>query len=270
MKIKALVTMSIALGAFGLAGCATEVPEDHNTRAVEQGLTCSNEAGINAMKASLAVAMAEEIGRVDPVNDMFVAWWGENLVTLHNFALDRCRSRGFGDCPRTRTILNMAHSSVNKDVKTNVFNATVWKEELKASFERQKNHEANLARNAPWRMPGTHETFLDGMNNYGACGPHYEYKVTGDKVANLKERMPFFGGDQNPFIDFRSWDSHIAIDPTGTMEGSTTTSSGSCTSVCYGYGTTLKNKRGSCCSCNGSQGKLTQASWDPSMTYCKI
>jgi hypothetical protein len=164
----------------------------------------------------------------------------------------------------------MARPDVNNQIRQSVFNATTYKEELKASFERQKNHEENLARNEPGKLPGTHETFLDGMNNYGACGPHFEYRVVGDKVANLKERMPFFGGDQNPFIAFRSWDAHIAIDPTGTMEGSTSTTSGSCTSVCYGYGTTLKNKRGSCCVCNGSQGTLSQASWDPSMTYCKI
>jgi hypothetical protein len=269
MNLKALFAVGVAMGGLGLGGCATEAPEDHNTRALEQGLTCNNDAGVNAMKASLAVAMAKEIGRIDPVNDLFVAWW-DGLVNLRWHAKQKCLARGFGECPQTHAILMMAGPTVNNSIPQTVFNATVFRNELLASFDRQKNHEANLATNEPWRLPGTHETFNDKVSNYGACGVHYEYYVAGDKVWNLEERMPFFGGDQNPFIDFRSWDSHIAIDPTGTMEGSTTTANGLCTSVCYGYGTTLKNARGSCCYCNGKQGTLAQASWDPAMTYCKI
>lgn len=270
MKAKALITMAVALGGLAFGGCAAGEPEEHNTRAVEQGLECNTMTGVNTMKASLAVAMAEEIGRIDPANDMFIAWWGEHLVTLHNFTLEKCRSRGFGDCDRTRSILNMARSDVNNEIPQHIFNATTFREELRASFERQRNHEQNLARNEPWKLPGWHETHLDGENDYGACGSHFEFATSGDKVWNLKERMPFFGGDQNPFIDFRSWDSHIAIDPTGTMEGDTTTTSGMCNDVCYGYGSDLKNKRGQCCFCNGGQGILRRASWDYSMTYCKM
>lgn len=269
MKVTALVTMSVALSGLAFAGCSTAAPEEHGTRAIEQGLECNTNTGINTMKASLAVAMAEEIGRIDPVNDLFVAWW-DNLVNLRWHAKQKCLSRGHGECPRTHSILMMAGYNVNNEVPQHIFNATAYREDLKASFERQSNHESNLSRNEPWKLPGAHETFLDGENDYGACGSHFEFSVAGDKVYNLKERMPFFGGTQNPFIDFRSWDSHIAIDPTGTMEGDTSTTSGMCNDVCYGYGTTLKNKRGQCCFCNGSQGTLTKASWDTSMTYCKI
>ena len=267
-KTRALALTAVTTLVASLTGCAVETDDSFGsaTQAYTSGSQCWDNSGINALKAALAVSMASELGRVDPVRDLALSssnW--DSYVVLTWAAKSQCSSRGYGDCPNTQAILSLQNPQVNQYLSYNSFNATVFKEELKASFERQRNREIDLARNNPSLLPQPHVLTEIGISNYGACGIHYDFNVQGNKPENLQYRMEFYGGTQNPFIAFRSTERTISIDPTGTMNGDTTASSGACTVGCYSYGTALRD---TCCSCDGRQGTYRRAPWNAQMNYC--
>ena len=150
---KRVVAGLMVVGMAGAVGCAADAQEEESftTAALEQGLDCHTNNGIHPMKAALAVAMATEIGRLDPVNDLFVA---NDFVKLSDQARALCSSRGFESCPNTEAILGMQNALVNQEVDQSVFNATSFRHDLVASFDRQRNHERNLEMNDPSRVPG--------------------------------------------------------------------------------------------------------------------
>lgn len=288
MKSVAIITAVLGFASVPLSGCAmdtgegvqtkmqesnargrppstndTAVADDVETTAATSDTSCFTNSGINPMKAALAVAMATEIGRLDAVADLQIV---NGAVALKDTTKSTCSSRGFGACPNTDAILSMQQNSVNNSICQTVFNATTFREDLKASFDRQSSHENDLKQNNPGALPGAHELWQVGMtSNAGACGVHYDFAATGTKLNNLAARLVFFGGTDNPFIAFMSSNTTISIDPTGTMNGTTSTSSLTCTSGCYAYTTSLI---GACCSCNGNQGTFRRATWNPSMVYC--
>ncbi len=261
--MKKTLALALVTALASLTGCAVDSSDSiRTTEAALTGQSCYANSGINPMKAALAVAMASEIGRLDPVKDLTVV---NDKVVVTWAGKAECQARGFGNCSNVHGILGMQDNGVNQFIDQGVFNATAFREDLKASFDRQKNHEENLARNQPWLLPKEHQLFEIGVSDYGACGIHYDYSVNGSKIQNLENRMTFFGGSNNPFIDFRSTDSTISIDPTGTMNGDTDANSGICSVGCYGYGRQLRN---TCCTCSGSQGTYLRAPWDSNMVYC--
>ena len=262
--IKTIAAVAVLGGAmFGFSGCAAgDAEEIGATEAYLSAADCNVNSGINPMKAALAVAMATEMGRVDPLADLKLGYLG---VTISDSGWNRCWYAGYNGCPNTWAILNMQDPAVNNQVNQAVFNSTAFREDLKASFDRQRNHENHLRQNEPSRMPEDHSLRETGMTNYGACGIHYDFKATGNKISNIKERLVFFGGNSNPFLAFRSTDTTISIDPTGTMNGDTTTVTNVCTLGCTAYGSQLRDK---CCSCDGRQGLYKTASWDRTMLYC--
>lgn len=261
--IKQAAALVMTVGLAGSVGCAADVEQEEpfTTRAFEQGLTCDTQSGVHPMKAALAVAMAKEVGRLDPVHDLHVV---DGLVALTNEALARCSQRGMNDCPNTSALLGMQGWTVNWYIPQNEFNAANFRSDLIASFDRQRSHEYNLMLNHPSRAPGEHGLTFRSITDHGACGVHYDFDATHD-VNNIVERLVFFGGNNNPFIDFRSSGNVVSIDPTPTMNGDGSTSSNACTLGCFAYDTSLRD---TCCSCDGHQGSFKRSPWDRKMLYC--
>jgi len=263
--IKAIVTMTVLGTLVGATGCAVEGEEEiRMTSAYLTGADCFTNSGINPMKAALAVSMAGEMGRLDAAVDLRAV---NGVVAVSDTGLARCAARGVTGCPNTTSILGMQSTSVNGFISQTTFNAVSFRQDLKASFDRQRAHENNLRMNRPARLPREHTLTETSMTDFGACGIHYDFLAQGEQIANIEERLVFFGGDNNPFLDFRSTDTTISIDPTGTMNGDTATASGSCTLGCFAYSTSLTN---TCCSCNAKQGLYKVAPWDRRMLYCAM
>lgn len=224
--------------------------------------SCFTLNGLYPLKASLAVSMAREMGRVDAVADL--AKWDRVVISWSGY--NRCAMRGAPGCPNTQAILDLQLASVNQYVDQNVFNATSFKEDLKASFDRQTSWENDLRRNAPSRLPQEHTLTQRGtFTQAGACGVHFDFNAQGNAIQNIKERLVFFGGTQNPFIAFQSTSNTIAIDPSGTMNGDSGTSSGSTILACTSTNMSLK---GRACSCSNKSGTLKVAPWNLQTLYC--
>jgi hypothetical protein len=205
---------------------------------------CSTNSGLNPMRAALAVAMGAELRRWKPEVDLQKGWDGK--VSLSSTGLARCTN----GCPNTKAILGQQDEGIRNFVDQNVFNPTVFMEDMKASFDRVKNKMDDLARNNPGALPVDHNlTLVGGPVNLGlgACGPHYIYQVTHangselttSQAQNLSNALCFYGQGScgaNPYIGYVSSNipgcpygkKCVAIDPTdGDTSSTNTTTAGS-------------------------------------------
>jgi hypothetical protein len=234
---------------------------------------CDSNSGVNPTRAALAVAMGTELGRWKPEVDLMIAWDGKVALTSSGLAM--CTN----GCSNTKAILAMQDNVFSSLLGQEVFNATVYREDLKASFGRHYGKIDDLTRNNPGALPPPHKlTLVGGPTNFGngSCGPHYIYKatdlngnpLTSAQASNLANALCFFGQGScgfNPYIGFinnaqgcPSGQTCIAIDPSDGTNSSTTTSSAG-TAVTYPmnkvkYDSALVNA--SCMTTGGKLGKL--------------
>jgi hypothetical protein len=242
--------------------------------------TCQSNSGVNPTFASLAVAMATELGRWEPDLDLVVT---NGLVKLSSTAVCVANS-----CKNTKAILGQQTYTPDQDT----FNNTNFTETMKASFDRQKNLLIDLGNNHAASVPTSNYklTLIGGPLSlgYGNCGPHYVYQVdyaTGTNAgkplsatdaANLDYTLCFYGGpcsygnntSSNPYLGIiktsvpgcATGKTCIAIDPTDGDNGSTsTTSAGTAPSypknVAYDPANTLLGT--SCITTKGLYGTMT-------------
>jgi hypothetical protein len=204
---------------------------------------CETNNGLHPTKAGLAVAMATELGRWKPEVDLYIGRTG--MVELTSAGQAMCSANG---CKNTKAILNMQDDVFTQVIGQASFNATVYRNDLIASVDRQKNNLDNLARNSPWLLPPAHKlTLVGGPVNLGngSCGPHFIYKATDlngnpltqSQADNLAAALCFYGYGgcgSNPYIAYNSGSSLpgcpsgqkcVAIDPTDTVNTTTNTTS---------------------------------------------
>jgi hypothetical protein len=198
--------------------------------------TCSSNSGLHPAKAALAVAMGKALGRWSPNTDLTVS---NGRVVLSSEGLAKCGS----NCGNIKAILGQQDANF---VDQGLFNATNYTEDLKASFDRQKNVIVNLTNNDKTHLPPAHKlTLVGGPTSLGSgnCGPHYIFQVdnadgkplTSTQAANMGNALCFYGygncGD-NKYLGFQptgvscpTGRTCIAIDPTDGDNGSTSTTS---------------------------------------------
>jgi hypothetical protein len=198
--------------------------------------TCASNSGVHPAKAALAVAMGKALGRWSPNTDLTVS---NGRVVLSSEGLARCGS----NCGNIKAILGQQDASF---VDQGLFNATNYTEDLKASFDRQKNVITNLNNNDKAHLPPAHKlTLVGGPTNLGSgnCGPHYIFQVdnadgkplTATQAANMANALCFYGYGNcgnNTYLGFQptgvscpTGRTCIAIDPTDGDNGSTSTTS---------------------------------------------
>ncbi len=357
--MKKLSGLIIGVGILATQACTQETTDLDQVDSVDQGYACFTQQGIKPMQAALAVAMANEIGELDPVRDLTIDY-GARKVLLSNEGNNRCNAHG--GCTNTQAILDMQNSAVNDVIPQEMFNATSFREVMVTSLQDQINYENDLRRNNPSALPEPHALTQSSVANYGACGVHYVFDVTkanctpssggsssggscdglrtwqgndwqftvqqgeviqyngvryqanqyigypngecapdhpaswcsswftnlgacgsssgsssssGDSCSmdhpeRIANRLYTFGGQEaNEYIDFRSTDSTIAIDPTGTMNGGGGDSSGSCTAGATAFDPTYA-LAGTCCTVNGRYGTFQSASFNPRIFLCRF
>lgn len=219
------------------------VVKDYNASPTQYDV-CSTNSGLHPTRAALAVAMANEMGRWQPQTDLVKGWNGK--VEVSSTGMTRCTN----GCANTKAILAQQDTNISNVVPQSLFNPTVFMEDMKASFDRQKNKLDDLTRNNPGQLPPAHKlTKIGGPVSLGlgACGPHYVYSVTdmnnvklsSTAAAAVANALCFYGQGScgaNPYIGFVSSSvpgcpadkTCIAIDPLdGDNTSGSTTSAGS-------------------------------------------
>lgn len=230
------------VGLMALQGCAgAEYAGDaEGVGAQESALasTCFSAIGVHPTKAALAVAMATELGRWDPLTDLVIdktpGYW--KLILKPGVTCIR------NSCKQTKALLGQI--DFTPDVTR--FSNTNYSSDLFASMDRQTNLIGDLTANNPTKLPPAHKlTPVGKMTMTGACGPHYIFQVdnlngtalTSAQATNMSNALCFYGqnaatrncGD-NPFVGFTKTQVNcptgrvcVAIDPDDGDAGSTTT-----------------------------------------------
>jgi hypothetical protein len=264
--MKKVLAGLMALGGLGFAGCAVESGDYIATQAFEANMACYTSNGVNPLKAALAVAMATELGRLTPEVDLKkiqvqAQYHMQDALGLTDAAKNQCAARGKTGCPNTQALLELQNPIINSSglVKSSTLDATNFATDLIASLNRQANHLQDL-KNQPWRLPANNNVFtMLSVNDWGACGEHVDFSVSGDKPQNQIERLVFFGNGStdasksfgNPFLAPVLNQGRMAIDPDSYLTGTGTSSSGTVTNACIVYSGTLLGKA---CTCEGKTG----------------
>ena len=199
------------VGFMALQGCAgAEYTGDAEDVGVQESAvlpaSCISRQGTNASKAALAVAMADELGRWEPLKDLVSV---NGKVSLK--AGVTCLKNS---CKQTKAVLGQQDFSADQ----NRFNNTSYQSDLVSSFDRQNNWINSLTQNHPDRLPPAHKLKMVGtMTMTGACGPHYIFQVdnadgtamTAAKAQYMSNALCYYGQDAvgmscgaNPFVGF--------------------------------------------------------------------
>jgi hypothetical protein len=237
--VKKSFSIMLGVGFVMLQGCvgADHAGDANEVAADDAALSssCSGQQGIHPTKAALAVAMAEELGRWDPLHDLVKV--GSTNVALSSSAV--CIKNS---CKKTKAILGQQYFTPDQ----NKFSATSYASDLWSSFNRQADLIANLTMNDSSRLPPAHKlTPVGSMTLTGNCGPHYIFQVdnidgtalTSAQASNMSNALCYFGQDtgntncgSNPFVGFTQTQVNcpsgrvcVAIDPDDGDAGSTST-----------------------------------------------
>jgi hypothetical protein len=235
---KLIAFLVVGGGLLAMQGCAdVQAPEDVATADSPVAAACFNDHGKNVTKAALAVALALDLGRWNALADLHTI-----TANWSTYVAQNC-----SNCPRVKAVLGQQYFTTDQSV----FDATDFRSDLAASFARQANMDADIARNRPWLMPPAHKlTKVAGPVDLGAgaCGAHWVFQadhldgtpLTATEARNLQERLCYFGmssqtfgtcGNGNPWIAYVSGVSQgcptgrtcVAIDPTYEDGGTTST-----------------------------------------------
>jgi hypothetical protein len=235
MKKLALFTTLAILGSACTAGVGPEESVEGLSDAVSY--QCNTLSGLRPTKASLAVAMATELKRWDPLVDLTRTWInGAEHVVLSSAGHNRCSAMG-SNCANTKALLGLQDQSITQVIEQSRFNPTSYRHELLSGFQRQIDRNNDLARNAPARLPSPHRlTKVGGPTNLGigACGPHWVFKperASGGSYpdpADLANNLYFFGHPTNDYLAFTVTNGNVAIDPIDGDNSAPLTTSGSC------------------------------------------
>ena len=190
-----------------LVGCGSENTDIGTTEAFRSGLTCNSSNGVQPTKAALAVAMATELGELNPVAQLEVVNRNTNdrHVALRSVVASWCDSHG--GCPRTRGLLALQDPSLNPDVPYEVFNATTFTTELIAALDRQVDWEHNLLINAPWQLPAAHSLTEVGVTDLGACGVHHVFNAFAAGCSDTTSTSTSTASAPSYQVLYASWDS---------------------------------------------------------------
>jgi hypothetical protein len=241
MKLFSII-IGVGVGFMALQGCTGAEYTDVEVGSQEQAAlssTCWGRQGINPTKAALAVAMADELGRWEPLKDLVSV---NGRVSLASTA--KCLKNS---CKQTKAILGQQDFTADQ----NRFSNTSYASDLNSSFDRQKNWITNLTQNHPDRLPPGHKlTKVGSMTLNGACGPHFIFQVdnadgsamAAAKAQYMSNALCYYGQDtpgmscgSNPFVGFTQTQTGcpsgrvcVAIDPDDGDAGSgSTTTAGS-------------------------------------------
>jgi hypothetical protein len=244
-KMKAItMVLSVAcVGLLALPGCVGTDYEEP-VAAAESAISsaCYSSYGLNPSKAALAVAMATELGRWDPLKDLEVVNGNWQTVRLKASAVCIRNS-----CKQTKALLGQQDFTPDQTR----FSNTNFANDLVASFGRQYNLISDLTRNRPAQLPPAHKlTPVGSMTLTGACGPHYIFQVdntngtalTSTQAGLMSNTLCYYGQNTanticgyNGFVGFTMTQTKcpsgrvcVAIDPDDGDAGSgTTTTAGS-------------------------------------------
>jgi hypothetical protein len=216
-----LVSSVLGVALWTLPNPVKAVPERGSSAVASS--RCESNGGTYSTKASLAAAMARELGRLDPATDLTT--FGP-FVTLSSQGWARCTN----GCPRTRAILDQQLG--NGDERD--ADPAVLRRDLTAALECHRRAQDTARRQVSAQPPAHKLTEVAGPIRIdpASCGPHYIFQADDlagqplgtEEATRLEHALDFFGAGacgSSPYLGFQvtrigcpPGRTCIAIDPT--------------------------------------------------------
>lgn len=230
------------LSLSALQGCVASAGDggEQVGNAFQGATSCYTNAGLNPTKAALAIAMGDELGRWAPDKDLMFSSDAYGSVLVLNWSAVCLKN----NCANTRALLGQQDLKIAEYIDQNVFNPTVYRNDLRAALQRSQTMIDDLQRNNPGGLPPAHKLKKVGGPvdlGLGACGPHYVFQadhldgtpLSSTEANNLGKALCTYGYGScgsNPFINYTvtgqgcpAGRTCIAVDPADGDNGSTTT-----------------------------------------------
>jgi hypothetical protein len=256
------------------AGMATsEEIAKEDPSAVGEAL-CYNQAGMNAVTASIAVATAVELRRWNAPVDF---QWNNSTNRLDISAAGKARCWD-GKCRNVQALLDLQKPEAYHAFAFpggELFDHGYLVGRLKDAFSRQQRCNAwqgEYTTNGCWVE--NHDIWLDHRAK-GTCAMDNYFWVNKvgttlplDHIDRMNYQLYFAGYPENEFLNFRTTGTaQMVIDPTVGLTEGDTTSSGSCTASCTRYSTS--SVIGQCCLCNGVTKTFSRSPFSYDMYLCR-
>lgn len=241
---------------------------------LEQSLTsCSNLDGTNSIMAATAVAVAKELRRWQPKQDLYVASgsFGQYLA-LTSTGKSRCPG---GVCWMTQALLDMQKPAAAGKVKLPggvVLNPDALRSRFVAKYGEQLACESQPDNHDNSNCPAEQHQLTFLSSSPGACDTISSFRATtpaGGALrypAQLKNKL-LWVDRHNPYVAFTSVGDRVSIDPVYGLTEGASGSTASCSAACTKL--TSSNISGQCCSCNGATRSYVRSLWSPTTYLCQ-
>ena len=278
-------------------GEATEEGSSSEMRigtAEQAAMSCSNLDGTNSAMAALAVAVAQDLGRLQAGKDFKVrlgGWQsesqaGNNAETIilnsgsdANGPIGKSRCSD-GKCARVQAILDWQYEQATNKVyfqgsgSTKVLlNPGALRSRMVSKLREQQSYDGRAKDGDPTNPAKEQHklTFVSAAK--GGCDTMFTFqavKTTGAALQypnQLKWNLAF-ADINNPYIGFQNLGGgKIAFDPTWGLNEDGTSSGGTCAAACTKVSTTSLVDQ--CCACGGVNKKFKKAGWSATTFLCE-
>lgn len=266
-----MTTVSLGLCALStVAGCTAETADSGEFASAEHELSCSNQAGTNAVLAALAVSMGEEMRRWRPLSDLKFKN-GRYYVSTTGRA--RCAD---GECWNTAAILDLQQWAADLQVEFpggELLQVFSLRTRLASYMDRQEVCESRPDNHRGDNCPVEPHKLTLLYSEPGLCDQAFWFHATdlSDGAlmypTQLKNKLLYVGLGENPYLNFQYSGDYVSIDPTIGFNEDGSTSSGACTASCTKMSSS--NITGDCCSCNGDMGTYQRSPWNSKTYLCR-
>ena len=262
MKLGTILAMA-SVAAVG--ACTVQTMDDVGSVKQTTENICHNPDGYYGMLAALAVAVGHELGEWEATTYFYNNGWRDMRITEE--AKQVCLSRGRDLCGNIQAILDLQ----NVDYITNpdnqrVFDGIQFYQQMSVYLERQKIWEQRTGANSCGPRP--HALTLSAVGQ-GICTLDYTFDVESEvDPADLICKLKFAGWPENTWLQFRSTEDTITLDPGSGMIEDEPSQNPSCQTAYVVYDPDGSRVGSACCPDGFTNGTLQPAYWNDDTLIC--
>jgi hypothetical protein len=284
----AFAALTACSGAGDMYADDSEVVDESELMSLDQveeaAMSCTNPDGTNAAMAALAVAVAQDLGRLQTGVDFVQGYNAGEIVALGSgsnadgpIGKSRCAD---GKCARVQAILDMQLDAAANKVwfqgtgSTKVLlNPQALRTRMLGKWREQKDFDARAKDGVADQAPKELHKLAYVSAAKGGCDTNFTFKATTTsggvlKYPNQLKYKLAFADIYNPYINFTNLgNGNISIDPTYGLNPDGSTTTGTCTAACTKISTT--SVAGQCCSCGGVNKAYVKATFNANTYLCQ-
>ncbi len=262
MKIGTILTVA-SLAA--VAGCMVETTNDVGAVTQSEENACHNPDGYYGMLAALAVAVGVELREWEATTYFYNNGWRDMRITEE--AKQICQANGRDLCGNIQAILDLQQVDyITNPDNQRVFDGIQFYQQMSVYLDRQRIWEGRTGANSCGPRP--HALQIIDVD-LGTCTLDYTFSVeTEVDPADLICKLKFAGWPENTWLDFRSTEDTITIDPGAGMIEDEPSQNPSCQTAYVLYDPDASELGGPCCPDGFYGGTLERSTWNDDTLVC--